>query len=80
MKIETYYNVFNLLTKSEDKANQILEGWEHKETIEKVYVVTDEDLNEYMENDVINLDVTNLYLFKTEQQAIEHMKEELEYM
>jgi hypothetical protein len=79
MKIETYYNVFNLLTKSEEKATQLLEGWEHKETLQQVYVVTDENLNEYTEDNVINLDSVNVSIFRDEQQAIEYMEEELEY-
>lgn len=75
MRIQKYYNVFNLLFLNESDALNILKGWEHKEKVTEVYAIIEDETI-----DQINLDIDNVSYFKQYEQANEYLKDELEVL
>ncbi|MEK6190631.1 MAG: hypothetical protein N2A99_06545 [Carnobacterium alterfunditum] len=74
--VRKYYRVFDIACATEEIASKILEGWEHKESMSIVYLVT--DANE-TPDDEINLLDNDYSHFSSIDDAASHLIEEGAY-
>lgn len=75
MVAETYFRVFDTAFSTEEKAIVLLNGWEHKEDVHKIFVVLDTPRNKPLE---INLIENDYPYYCTLCLAAEHIREENE--
>lgn len=73
MMIRKMYRVFDELHATEEKALEVLAGWEHKEKINELYAIGD-DLNQ----DFINLDLERGIMLADSLERANEIKEEEE--